>query len=393
MPKVKKSAIFILIASYIFALFGGWELPYVAFYMIIGTFIISFLWCRHVSKRILVYQRVEKKDYHVGEVLEIKSFVDNDTLFSVPHLEIVDNTQEIFNFNKGDITITSLLPTEREIIDRRVSTKYRGIHDIGPVDLIVSDAFGIFGFKRRFYSDTSIKVYPRVFNLKKFDLESMQSYGTVSTKQRTYEDNTSVSDIKKYCPGDSIKKVHWKVSAKKRALFVKNYEMTGSASVYLFLDFNMNSFKGENSRDLEERAIEASASIISYMLNNAITVNMFVNAYTPYYIKGRDIKEIGKFLDVLCEVKPNGNKTMREVIEKRIKLISRGASVVIVTGNIGIDDSKVYCGINKMGYDVIIIYSGEYAIEKEAESMMDSCNIKRYYIRANSDIKGVLEEI
>lgn len=393
MFKIKKSALVILIASFLLARLGGWEIPHLMFYMTFGVIILSFLWSGHITKKINAYQRIEQRDYYVDEALQVNSFVDNDSLLPVPHIEIIDRTEESVGGEIPKPTISTLFPTEREIVRKNITAKYRGLYNLGPIDIEISDALGVFTRKRRILSNTSFKVYPRIHNIEKINLKSMQSYGTLTTKQKAYEDNTSVSDIRKYSPGDSIKRIHWKVSAKKSNLFVKNYEMTGSAAAYIFLDFKKNCYKGENIRDLEERAVEAASSTISYLLNNSVSVEMYINSARAYYTKGRDIKELVNFMDILCEIKTDGNKTMKDVLEKRIRLISNGSSIIVITGDINEEEAIIFGSIKNMGYDIILIYVGDFEIKEDIKKTINDYNVKINVIKSHSDIKGVLEAI
>lgn len=393
MLKIKKSAFFILIASFLLASFGGWEIPHLMFYMVLGVIIVSFLWSGRITKKVSAYQRIEQRDYYVDEKFEVDSYIDNDSLLPIPHIEIIDRTEELVSGEMAKPTITSLFPMEREIIHKDITAKYRGLYNLGPIDIEISDALGILTRKRRIYSDTYFKVYPRIHNIEKINLKSMQSYGTLTTKQKTFEDNTIVSDIRKYSPGDSIKRIHWKVSAKKGDLLIKNYEMTGSAATYIFLDFKKNCYKGENIRDLEEKAIEAASSTISYLLNNSVSIEMYINSASAYYTKGRDIKELVNFMDILCEIKTDGNKTMKDVLEKRIRLISKGSSVIVITGAINEEEAVIYGSIKNMGYDIILIYVGDFQIKEEIKKTINNYNVKINVINSHSDIKGVLESI
>lgn len=393
MFKINNSVLVILVGSFLLARVGGWEIPHLMYYMTFGVVILSFLWSGHITKKINAYQRIEQRDYYVDEVLEVNSYIDNDSFLPVPHIEIIDKTEELIGGEHPKPTIASLLPTEREIITKKITAKYRGVYDLGPIDIMVYDSLGVFMRRRRIYSNTFIKVYPRIHNIEKINLKSMQSYGTLTTKQKAFEDNSSVSDIRKYSPGDSIKRIHWRVSAKKGNLFIKNYEMTGSAAAYIFLDFKKNCFKGENSRDLEEKAVETASSTISYLLNNSVSIEMYINSASAHFARGRDIKELVNFMDILCEIKTDGNKTMKDVLEKRIRLISRGSSVIVITGDINEEEAVIYGSIKNMGYDIILIYIGDYELNNDIKKKIDDYNVKVNVINSHSNIKGVLEAI
>lgn len=392
MLKVKKSVIILSAASFLLALLGGGRIPYLVFYMISGVFFISFLWTRYVAKKIVAYQKTESKEYYVDDTITVQTFIDNDTMLPIPYVEIVDNTISSMGDIQSRPNIVSMMPTERELVENKTLIKYRGLYDLGPVELKISDVFGAFTWKAKYYSKRYIKVYPRVHHIERFSLKSLQSFGTLSTKNKAYEDNTSVSDIRKYYLGDSVKKIHWKVTAKKGSLHVKNYQLTGSASGYIFLDLKKNCYFKGNLRVLEEMAVETASSIASYFLNRAVSINMYVNALKLYYTKGRDINEFGSFLDILCEVSSQGQKSITEILEKRIKLITKGSSVIVITGDASTEDAKVYCSLKKIGYDLVLILVGDEGINPETKSILINSDIKLYFINSESDIKGVLEE-
>lgn len=211
--------------------------------------------------------------------------------------------------------------------------------------------------------------------------------------QKAYEDNTSISDIKKYTEGENFKRIHWKVTAKKGQLYIKNYDMTGSVSAYIFLDFKSNCYIGENQKELEEKAIEAVASIAAYLLRHSVSLNMYVNSNNIYYTCGRDTKNIKSFLDILCDITCSGSSSIVNIIESRIRFIKKGSSIIIVTGSMVDDDAEVYYKIKSMGYDLIIIYVSDYKIQYSLINQMRIYDIKIYEINSKSNIKRVLESI
>jgi hypothetical protein len=120
---------------------------------------------------------------------------------------------------------------------------------------------------------------------------------------------------------------------------------------------------------------------------------MYINSARAYYTKGRDIKELVNFMDILCEIKTDGNKTMKDVLEKRIRLISKGSSIIVITGDINEEEAIIYGSIKNMGYDIILIYVGDFKIKDEIEKAISNYNVKINVVKSNSDIKGVLEAI
>ena len=393
MIKINKEFYFIITATLLLALFGGGKIPYLIFYTISGGLLFSFFWTIIIYKNISGYQKISEHEYYTGDKINILSYIDSETILPAPHIEINDKTSLLLTGLKSNPCVTALKPMERYVYRTDFNAKYRGLYNIGPLEICVKDIFGMFKLEKTIYSNTNFNIYPKLYMLSNFNLKSYQSFGTLSTKVKAYEDNTSVSDIKKYAIGDNVKKIHWKVSAKKGSLFVKNYEMTGTASAYIFVDFHYGCYRGENSRDLEERAAEAASSIAYFLLKNITSVYMYINNDMVSYVKGRDVKEFKGFLNVLSEAKVCGDSRMKDVLQKRISLISSSSSIIIITGTISREDTEIYCQIKDMGYDIIIIYSADLDLRNNKIEKIKNMGIKIFTLNYDSDVKGVLETL
>ena len=91
-------------------------------------------------------------------------------------------------------------------------------------------------------------------------MQSNDFYGTSNEKKtklnnkfiRDIENSIFIKDIRKYKIGDSLKRIHWKVSAKYGELYTKNYEMYSNEEYNIFLDMNNEIYKQENGDIIEE---------------------------------------------------------------------------------------------------------------------------------------------
>ena len=83
------------------------------------------------------------------------------------------------------------------------------------------------------------------------------------TKKGT--DNSEIFGIKEYADGDSTRSIHWKLSSKHDEIYVKEYSLPTSNSIYLLLE-NLSSIDGEPiHRSAQNKLTEAFISL-SYSL-------------------------------------------------------------------------------------------------------------------------------
>ncbi|MBQ9720479.1 MAG: DUF58 domain-containing protein, partial [Oscillospiraceae bacterium] len=86
----------------------------------------------------------------------------------------------------------------------------------------VSDIYGICQAQLKALPDETILVMPRLFSIEKPTFAVSDEGKSALT--RSTEDNTSPEDIRAYQPGDAMKRVHWKLSTRRRELLVRKYE-------------------------------------------------------------------------------------------------------------------------------------------------------------------------
>lgn len=393
MFKNSKTSFFIVIMCILFIVILGRKISYIVFYMLTGGIILSYILGRIGFKNIYSYVTFQRKDYYTGDNITVTSHLENKSILPAPYVEITDKTREKMSLGLCKPYINFLMPFQAAILNDSFKVKYRGIYKAGPLEVKYSDIMEFFEWSKSVNSNDYISVYPKYYIIQNFRIKSLMSYGVMSTTMKTHENSNDVSDIKKYSYGDSVKKIHWKISAKKGTLFVKNFELSGSASVFLFLDFNKNCFCGNNSRDFEEKSVETASTIIYYFLKKLVTVNVFVNASKTEYESGRNIGDFKKFLDLFCRVRPDGNMDIMDVISKKMKVINKGSSIIIITGFLDADESQKICSLKEFGYDVIVIYVNEFPFDDVSYSIFDKSKIEYGKINIDSDIKGVLENI
>lgn len=391
MLRYNRSIIFMIFLSLVFALLGGGRLPYFLLYIIIFTIAVSYLWMKSVIGKLEFSQRTARGYAYVGDEIDIKTMVYNEGILPIPYIEINNNMIRYITGTAPVNNVVSLAPFDSRSVLEKIKCKYRGYYSFGPVNICLSDVFGLFTWTKKIDCEGALSVYPRVAALERFNIRPMQMFGTITTKQKANEDYSSISDIKKYYPGDNYKKIHWKVSAKKGSLYVKNFDMSGSSEAYIFLNLYFNDYNDIYRADIEEKAVEGAAAIIHYMLSRNINTGMYANCEKMVYIRGRDLKEFKKFLEELIRVKSNGKIPMYEMLESRARLMPRGSSIILITPKVNHVLLNKVTQLREAGFDVIIVYIMFDELSVEYYKIIMHMDIKLFKISLSDDIKLVLE--
>ncbi|NLV13281.1 DUF58 domain-containing protein [Haloarcula argentinensis] len=140
-----------------------------------------------------------------GETKPVEFRVDGSGIATV-----TDQLSEGLN---GETTVRKSLPAT---VSYRVTYTGRGEQRVGPVDVTVTDALGLVTERYTVESETDVLVYPPVYRL-----------GGADAFARTFtpesEDRQSFDRLREYVSGDSLRDVHWKSSAKREDLLVKEF--------------------------------------------------------------------------------------------------------------------------------------------------------------------------
>jgi uncharacterized protein (DUF58 family) len=162
---------------------------------------------------------------------------------------------------------------ETHVIDFRV--RYRGYYRLGLSRMLVTDLLGLFTLKRRLNDTITLTVWPRLLDVSHFPLARNILSQSNSNFEIREEDYAVVTDIRKYEPTDPLKRVHWKLTAKKNEWMVKNFQTNALNRVSLFMDTFQLSDVYEDALILEDKMIETSIAVLNFCLRNGMPVEWY----------------------------------------------------------------------------------------------------------------------
>ncbi|EQB90058.1 hypothetical protein M918_02140 [Clostridium sp. BL8] len=235
MIKIKKTFMIITVVALAFAKISGGNLPYAIFYSLFLVLFLGVIYVYFTSKNIVSEIKCKNHELSVGDSEEVSIKVSNDSIIPVAYVEVVNDTMvDILKKYHGDAFFLNLNSTK--FLKKNVTFKKRGIYDFGITTVKTSDIFGVFQQVKRYENKTGIKVYPKIYQLRPLFLGGSEKLENRLSNESKVEDLTLIKDIREYRVGDSLKRVHWKLSAKHGDLYVKNYDYVSGVQCNLFLD-------------------------------------------------------------------------------------------------------------------------------------------------------------
>jgi uncharacterized protein (DUF58 family) len=255
---------------------------------------ISRLWNKYCLHRIEYKRHLSRNRVFFGEEIIYEIEINNRKPLPLPWLQIEDELPERVTFLKGKtmpttqdrVVLSNIFPVNMyQRVKRRFPIKclQRGTFIFGPSSIQSGDLFGFFRREKRIETLDYLFVFPRLVPLEKLGIPSRQFFGDIRLKRHLFQDPVLTAGVRDYVPGDSLKRIHWKSTARLGRLQTRIYEPTTTIDLSLFLDIRtLKAPLWGSNYQLQELGIIATASIAHHALEAGFRVGLYVNQITRF---------------------------------------------------------------------------------------------------------------
>ena len=191
-----------------------------------------------------------------------------------------------------------------------ISSRHRGLINVGPARAVRSDALGLLRRVRMWDEPVLLHVHPRTVRVP-FDATGFQlDVEGVSTGKLSSSD-VSFHALRDYEPGDDRRAVHWQSTARLGKLIVRQYEETHRSHHVIVLDTSRDAW----DHDTFETAVSVASSLGLANLRESRPVSLSTTeGWMPSGVAMR-------MLDALSEVKARSfgdlSRRVREAVAQR----------------------------------------------------------------------------
>ncbi|MFJ5231655.1 DUF58 domain-containing protein [Kitasatospora sp. NPDC088391] len=235
-------------------------------------------------------------------------------------------------------------PRPRFVLDRveprgfrevsyRVRSDLRGRYPLGPLQLRLSDPFGMCELTRAFSAADVLTVVPQVQDLPAVRLPG-ESAGQGDSNSHTLA-LAGDDDVipREYRHGDDLRRVHWKSTARYGELMVRREEQPLRARATVLLDTRESAHRGSGPASSFEWAVSAAASIGVDLVQRGYRTRLLTD--TGHAVPGQGAQgstaaeSVGALLDALAVVEHSDRGTLARA-EEVLRLDGEGLLVAVV---------------------------------------------------------------
>ncbi|MBT3163720.1 DUF58 domain-containing protein [Streptomyces sp. Vc74B-19] len=176
----------------------------------------------------------------------------------------------------------------RREVSYRIRSDLRGRYPLGPLQLRLSDPFGMCELNRSFSTFDTLTVIPRVEPLPPVRL-SGEAKGYGDGRQRSLA-LAGEDDVipRGYRYGDDLRRVHWRSTARYGELMVRREEQPQRARCTVLLDTRAIAYEGAGPDSAFEWSVSGAASVLVHMLERGFSVRLLTDTGSVVPGEGSD---------------------------------------------------------------------------------------------------------
>ncbi len=342
---------------------------------------VSRLWNRYCLDRVEYRRRLSRNRVFFGEEVVYEIEINNRKPLPLPWLQIEDELPERVTLLKGKATPTSedrvvlsnMFPINMyHRVKRRfpIRCEQRGTFIFGPSSIRSGDLFGFFRREKRIETLDYLFVYPRLVPLEKLGIPSRQFFGDIRLKRHLFQDPVLTAGVRDYVPGDSLKRIHWKSTARIGRLQTRVYEPTTTVDLSLFLDVRtLKAPLWGSVFQLQELGIITAASISQHALEAGFRVGLYVNQITRFsqgtarVPHSQHPDQLVRILETLAQLHQIETTPIASFIRQEAVNLPWGSTIVVISAQPTDDLLGALLDLKRVGRSVALVKVGGTAPE------------------------------
>ena len=234
------------------------------------SFILLILSYRRITVDFQIPNEIKK-----SEAALINFTLNNSSLFPVSGAVLYLTCRNNLTGKENDIkTFVAIGNKNANRISFSVSDMNAGRISVILNKMKVCDFLGLFSLSKNINNEKSGLIYPEIYEVK-IDMEhqtEINGDGEHYSQTKKGQDVNDIFALREYIPGDEIRRIHWKLSAKQSKFIVRDFGLSLNYLIFLLLEvFND---KNQNSDKVLDACMVTFISISQSLIEKGICHNI-----------------------------------------------------------------------------------------------------------------------
>lgn len=250
----------------------------------------------------------------------------------------------------------------------RVELLKRGAYRLDQMVVTALDPLGIFSFSRRVPVSSEILVYPMPQPIQDILLSGAERYGFRDLPiAATRGSGIDPDGVREYVPGDPLRRMHWKSTARTGRLNVIEFEESRAVNVVLVLDLHQGSNVGEGKETTLEYLIRAAASLAQNAIRQGASVRLVTgDTAEAWDFGGRGSDHFFTILAGMARAEATDPNRLSARLVARVGVLPPGTTLVILTATVDPALPGALAHYAAGGTQVVVLYADPLSFARGA---------------------------
>ncbi|NLM10417.1 MAG: DUF58 domain-containing protein [Clostridiaceae bacterium] len=363
----------LLFLSFVYIYFDGGFLPYTLFFIVLLLPAASFTYLIIVFNTFKYTEKLEKREYQKGEMLDYTLRIHNVTPLYITYFNVymhMEGQMLIKGMKNEQLT---LKPFSVQEFKFNVPILYRGKYKVGISHIEVKDFLNLISVKYLPGETKEIRVFPRILPVQELDIPYVRMSENEYLSQNKDTGHTEIRDIRDYMYGDSFKKIHWKLSSKYNKWMVKETNASSEKEFWILLNLSKMYGRAEDVLMIEDRTVEFLVSLARMLLSSGFNIKLCFYRSEQVYLTFSENKGFQQIYELMSFIPFDQNAHFEDIMNLFSESMPERQSVMIFSPLV--DEKQLDC-LHKMavnGHDISLFYCHveESEIKKEVEKALE----------------------
>lgn len=249
-------------------------------FVLVGLQVVAWVWTR-VAAREVRWSRSVPQAAFPGEPVEVAITVRNQGLVPIPWLLLNESVPADLRPSEAVRQVIALGARAERRVAYTVQGRRRGLYRLGPLSMRTGDVLGLFEQPLAGAGADSLVIFPRVLPLAELGLPAGLPFGAAPAHASLFSDPARPTGVRPYAPGDSVRQIDWKSSARVGGLQVRRHQPAIARETLVALAFSRAEYPGRYTYDNLERAVVAAASVAADLAGRGQPVGVCTSGHDP----------------------------------------------------------------------------------------------------------------
>ena len=228
----------------------------------------------------------------------------------------------------------------------------RGRYEIGPLQVRITDPFGLCELARSFPTVTTLTVIPQVVPLPPIRLVGDYAGSGESRSRSVAVHGEDDAAPREYRYGDDLRRVHWRSTARTGELMVRREEQPWESRATIVLDARGTAHRGEGTASSFEWAVSAAASVAMHLRTGGYKVRLVTGGDAARDIEVWDDAGVDSLLDHLAQIRTDRRQQLPSLVD-RVRQHGNPGTVIAILGAMTPEEADVVARLHTGGVTCI----------------------------------------